>query len=845
MRVALRERSISAKCLALTGALLALAAATAPAAPATTDRARISQAAPTRYSLAHGCYALRSTSAGRFVAKAGGGYNASAGSVGGAEPFRMQATELGQYLFYGRNRDYLAGDSQGRVASASGASPSTDWRVDDAGSGRFKIVLPSANRALGVGGGGELVLVDPGAAGIFSFEQAQGCPAFPEVEVSATGKPLTAPLHYGEVQGMIDLHQHMMAFEFLGGSVHCGRPWHRYGVEHALRDCIDHEVGNGCGAVLENVLYGNPARCHDPRGWPTFAGWPDHKSLTHEQTYYKWMERAWMAGLRVVVNLFVENRVLCELYPLKRNSCDEMDSVRLQARRIRELENYIDAQSGGPGKGWFRIVTDPFEARRIIAAGKLAVIPGIEVSEPFGCGMYNDRPKCDRARIDRELNEVYERYGVRQMEIINKFDNALAGVAGDSGETGVVVNQGNKYATGQYWDMRACDGPPDEQDKTQHGVYEHDENDLGSNLIEAFVPAGVAPIYPQGSSCNAKGLTDLGEHAVRRLMERGMIVDPDHLSVLARKQVMALLEAHRYSGAVSSHTWSTPDVEPRIYNLGGVITPMQDKADDWVKRWRETKAKRNPRFYFGYGYGADQNGFATQFGPRNGPNPVTYPFKSFDGGVTLHKQRSGSKEFDLNKEGMAHYGLFPDWWQDIRNLGGPQALEDMARGAESYLQMWERSVGIPGPRCRFVRGHFKRRGLAWLRLNDGFRTILKRAGQPQIRKRAWKFCVRAHKKPPGEVTGVFTKKEKIGLVASTARGHEALHISTGTRARKLRRRARYIGRGVYVKRIRRGRGRRYFYGVRKGRVRYVGVAMPSVAKKRSTLRRYIRLARLR
>ena len=59
------------------------------------------------------------------------------------------------------------------------------------------------------------------------------------------------------------------------------------------------------------------------------------------------------------MNLLVENGVLCELYPLKRNSCDEMESVRLQARRIRELEDYIDAQNGGPGKGWFRIVTDP------------------------------------------------------------------------------------------------------------------------------------------------------------------------------------------------------------------------------------------------------------------------------------------------------------------------------------------------------------------------------------------------------------------------------------------------------------------------------------------------------
>ena len=142
-----------------------------------------------------------------------------------------------------------------------------------------------------------------------------------------------------------------------------------------------------------------------------------------------------MGGLRVFVNLFVENRVLCELYPLKRNSCDEMTSVRLQNRQIRAMQDYIDAQAGGPGKGFFRIVTDPFEARRVINQGKLAVVLGIEVSEPFGCQLYNDQPRCDRARIDRELDEVYG-FGVRQMELINKFDNALAGVAGDSRRDG-------------------------------------------------------------------------------------------------------------------------------------------------------------------------------------------------------------------------------------------------------------------------------------------------------------------------------------------------------------------------------------------------------------------------
>ena len=72
---------------------------------------------PTRYSLAGGCYALHSESADAFVAKAGGGYAATASAVGAAEPFRMQATTLGRYLFYGKGRDFLALDGDGVTAA--------------------------------------------------------------------------------------------------------------------------------------------------------------------------------------------------------------------------------------------------------------------------------------------------------------------------------------------------------------------------------------------------------------------------------------------------------------------------------------------------------------------------------------------------------------------------------------------------------------------------------------------------------------------------------------------------------------------------------------------------------
>jgi len=57
-----------------------------------------------RYALANGCYSLVSKTAGKPVAKSPtGGYRVA---DAGAEGFRMQATALGEYLFYGRARDF-------------------------------------------------------------------------------------------------------------------------------------------------------------------------------------------------------------------------------------------------------------------------------------------------------------------------------------------------------------------------------------------------------------------------------------------------------------------------------------------------------------------------------------------------------------------------------------------------------------------------------------------------------------------------------------------------------------------------------------------------------------------
>jgi microsomal dipeptidase-like Zn-dependent dipeptidase len=640
------------------------------------------------YSYAGTCRVLKDETTGGFVARDTLGYVANA-SQAAATPFRMQATALGSYLFYGSAGEMPQADVADTVTATTTPGPPADWRVATSG-GRLRFTSVSSGRGLTVAALGRLGQ----SAAIetrWSLVAATGCTAFPEVEVNATGTPFTGTA-VSPARGYLDAHAHVGAFEFLGGRFHCGRPWSPYGVTVALKDCPDHEP-DGAGAIAENFFVnGTPTGTHDTGGWPTFAGWPRPESLTHEGTYWKWIERAWRGGLRIIVQDLVENRALCEIYPLKQNDCNEMNSARLQAQDMFALQDYIDAQFRGPGKGFFRIVRTPSEARQVIAQGKLAVVLGVEVSEVLDCGRQGDTPLCDEEQIDTQLDELYA-LGVRSLFPVHKFDNALGGTAFDNGTFGMLVNVGNKYATGEWWDAEPC-APGAEADNTPMDLT--GQNALLLEVLGGAVApllGGDLPAYPPGPLCNPKGLTPLGVYVVNAMADRGMIIETDHFSVKARQEALTILEARDYSGVITSHSWGDATAQRRLQALGGVVAPMGHTSPHFAEEWAAARASAPPNFTFGIGYGSDTNGLAHQADPRPGGSgdPVTYPFTTFDGGTVMNRQRSGTRVYDINTDGRAHWGLFPDWVDDLRIIAGSQIVTDMANGAEAYLQMWQRA----------------------------------------------------------------------------------------------------------------------------------------------------------
>lgn len=308
---------------------------------------------------------------------------------------------------------------------------------------------------------------------------------------------------------------------------------------------------------------------------PDFLGWPRWNSVTHQQVYYRWLERAHKGGLQLTVLLAVNNETMCASgrriddpdYPC----ADTMTGVRLQLAEARKFEQWLDGRcsAGESGAcaldlpndlkaGWFKIVETPAQARAAIARGQLAVVLGIEDATLFGCKSGVCTAESVRAQLD-----AFRALGVRHLFPIHNFDNGFGGAA--TWQDTIAI--GNAYSTGSFFDAENCPDVPAFDGHSGYGKRLY--GTPGDPLNEAFMAAqlvglGMKPTDSgyvlarlQASrldtTCNRKGLTSLGGFLVRELMARKMIVDVDHMSARAFDGTLDLAESAAYPGIVASH----------------------------------------------------------------------------------------------------------------------------------------------------------------------------------------------------------------------------------------------------------------------------------------------------
>ncbi len=498
------------------------------------------------------------------------------------------------------------------------------------------------------------------------------------------------------------------------------------------------------GDPIGNILSETYIAGHDVNGYPGFEGWPNWNTHNHQQSYHEWLHRAFQGGLKLIVVLALDNEVLCTANPRRLNGfpCDDMASADRQIAGAKEMEAYIDTLNGGPDQGWFQIAYSAHEAREIINSGKMAVVLGIEVSDLFGCS----EGACTEEYVSAELQRYYD-MGVRHIFPVHVYDNDFGG----SSLSKDFVNFGNRIFTGEFFEVYDCadNGYPDD---FRFGFPYGAIGPLAAlNFFLTSDPSMLAlfgiispPSYGEHPHCNTRGLTALGEHLVREMMARGMVIDTDHMSRLAIDSTLQIAEDLNYPAIMAGHAdfidttaaghgertefRRTAEEIERIRSLNGLIglIPHANKAEHTVAYGegdtaallptrvpndcgRSSKAFAQAYLYAvdrmdggAVAFGTDFNGFASHLAPRFGHTacagevlgvqglPWEYPFPLHGIPGTMDRHEVKDRIFDYNVDGLAQVGLLPDLIHDLEVIGLTDAdLEPLFRSAEHYIAMWD------------------------------------------------------------------------------------------------------------------------------------------------------------
>jgi microsomal dipeptidase-like Zn-dependent dipeptidase len=520
--------------------------------------------------------------------------------------------------------------------------------------------------------------------------------------------------------GFADIHNHQCSNLGFGGAVMWGSP---YGpLDAALPPCdlVHGPAPFGLGGALDvignvmKMMYYGAAHGigHHHDGSPTFAGWPRWDSITHQAVHEDMLFRAVQGGLRLMTMYAVNNEFMCGIArPAPGFGCTDMEAVDRQLQCAKDMEASIDAKAGGPGQGWYRIVRDPVEAKAAIAAGKLAVVLGIEVDYLFGAHTEAD---LTPAALEAELDKYYA-LGVRQVFPIHFGDNGFGGAAFQNGmdrdANGGTIDARNPVM-GPILDIY----PMETEDATAWGYQ-----------------------YRTGRR-NRSGLTSLGKLLINGLIKRRMIIDVDHMSARSKADVFEICEAAMYPGVVASHIGLTaisngeknhegqllPAELDRIRDLGGMVGVILHQGDlNDIRTWpgpgtsvphvSGNTSNTVVQAYLGavagmrggpVAFGTDFNGFAGLPGPRFGadaspggstgaqPSPPTaYPFTAIATGGQMGQGQLGQRVFDINTDGPAHVGMLPDLIADFSAQGLTASdLAPLLNSADGFAEIWRQAT---------------------------------------------------------------------------------------------------------------------------------------------------------
>jgi microsomal dipeptidase-like Zn-dependent dipeptidase len=465
--------------------------------------------------------------------------------------------------------------------------------------------------------------------------------------------------------------------------------------------------------IVLNTINNMTGIAHQHEGWPNYRDWPQARSIMHQQMHISWIRRAYQGGLRLLFASVTDSETLSMLWhrfhSAPRPSHDpnhDYESARKQLRFIRELASCNDE--------WMEVVTSPAQARQVIGQNRLAVILSLEM---------------DTLTVE-QIIALKNEFGVRQVTPIHLADNTFGGVAVYND----AFNTSNQYLNGGFFQVQSHPSLSFRLSHPQLLYYLTGDPFTGGDILKhgamELVPLGAAEYaalrYP--TDVGHRNVRGVDQARLRMLMQHGLLIDLAHMSEYSQDQALALAEHFRYP-VMNSHTGLRPDgglpqgserdmrrsFAQRIAALGGVIglgTSREDQIIDddpvstWIGHYLEALETMSNR---GVALGTDMNGFAPQIPFSRSQTPTIYPIdlavrlaspEARSSVVTLDRHRLQTRTFDFTRDGIAHYGMLPDFLQAIHGqlrTSGQDAdrlMRQMFHTAEDTIAMWERAEAV-------------------------------------------------------------------------------------------------------------------------------------------------------
>jgi microsomal dipeptidase-like Zn-dependent dipeptidase len=497
---------------------------------------------------------------------------------------------------------------------------------------------------------------------------------------------------------------------------HDGSTHGSWGLDLNPKDVLAGKGGetNKCGdtirqqviaAVQELNFANNPAS--DATGYvdggADFAEWPKSDDVTHQAMYVDWIRRTYEAGLRVMVALAVNNQTLADTVAGPGDGPDDdMDSADLQIREIKALASrHAD---------WMEVAYSSSDLARIVSQKKLAIVLGLEVDNIGNFNRKDPAPTEEEIRV--EIARLHAE-GVRYLFPIHMIDNPFGSTAAYQD----LFNLSNLRESGHFWHL-VCAQPADHvnyQYKMGNPLELNSPSLLTAEMAALMVvKLGMlsdtfdAPTIPKGCPDGGwvnqgvpyPGLTPLGQFAIQEMMRQGMFIDIDHMSQASANDALTLAEREQYP-VESGHNGIrdpnggtersfTADQYARIGKLHGMAGVGSASLDDihWVANFNAVAAAMNREVDGGLpgalDFGTDTDGVSPlMLAPDGGPR-VVYS-------AQFPKSTLGSKSWDYNVDGVAHYGMIADFLEGVPRVNGGQDVRGkMMKGAQYFYDTWKR-----------------------------------------------------------------------------------------------------------------------------------------------------------